>query len=520
VVRSESLPPTRATCAEFENGFFYNQRFKSEHSAQLAHLEAMKPLVAILLPLICATAASTPAIDSLVESARAAPAEFAADALIRLAALDQVDKARKIEWLQQAFDRAAEAQEPYKRRAAITRFGGPAGFLNRAYSQDLDAMSLRLRAVAALLPVDSRKAASLFLRIPPARLPAVSCTEFLVPEVSRFYEVLGNLLASQALTSNDLERFAGAITSPGQIAPTARMIASANLSEADFRRVVAAYAGALSGIAADDRTFTYYAAAGRQIELLAEECRRHKTSTLPLVEAYRAYLVRHLSGARCGDDELQKPTGLSLGMATPEEADAKAADAPEFFNQRLVVPPVQAIGELDATPSKLEGTAIGLRSCEDAACKAIAEQFHALVFNSVGVPFQQSEKDTPEWRSRLQTFLKAVADWKPGPGVTPAAHFREKCGLYSDLSAVPNPPDREAVLRALFEFTSRNAFQVKNRVEWFLPVNGLIGRAGLDPVGLGRIIDLLRKSDDPVIALFANLEVVAPRAPDRVLPLL
>jgi hypothetical protein len=30
----------------------------------------------------------------------------------------------------------------------------------------------------------------------------------------------------------------------------------------------------------------------------------------------------------------------------------------------------------------------------------------------------------------------------------------------------------------------------------------------------------LRKSDDPIIALFANLEAVAPRPPDRVLPLL
>jgi hypothetical protein len=51
----------------------------------------MKTLVAILVALVCATAASTPAIDGLIGSARAAPAEFAADALIRLAALDQVE---------------------------------------------------------------------------------------------------------------------------------------------------------------------------------------------------------------------------------------------------------------------------------------------------------------------------------------------------------------------------------------------------------------------------------------------
>jgi hypothetical protein len=481
----------------------------------------MKTLIAILVPLVCCPAASSPAIDGLIASARAAPAEFAADALIRLASLDQVEKARKIELLQQAFDRAAAAQEPYKRQAAIIRFGGPAGFLNRVYSQDLDAMSLRLRAVETLLPVDSQKAAGLFLRIPLARLPAVSCTEYMVPNVSRFYQVLGSLVASQALTPKDLERFAGAVASPAQIAPAAGLIAGASLSDADFERLVAAFAGALGKTSADDRTFTHYAAAGRQIELLAEECRRHKTSTLPLVEAYRGYLVRQLSAARCADDELQQPVGMSLGLATPEEADAKAADPWEFFNERLVVPPVKAIGEQEATASRLEGAAGGLRSCEDAGCKAIAEQFHALVFNSVGTPIQQTEKDTLEWHARLQAFLKAVADWKPGPDVAAAAHFREKCGLYNDLSAaVPTAADRELLLGALLDFTARNAFQVKNRVEWFLAVNGLIGRAGLDPVGLGRIIDLLRKSDDPIIALFANLEAVAPRPPDRVLPLL
>jgi hypothetical protein len=66
----------------------------------------------------------------------------------------------------------------------------------------------------------------------------------------------------------------------------------------------------------------------------------------------------------------------------------------------------------------------------------------------------------------------------------------------------------------------RNAFQVCNRIEWFLPVNGLIGRAALDPVGLAPIMDLLRKSNDPLIVLLANLDTLAPRSPDRVLPLL
>ena len=76
------------------------------------------------------------------------------------------------------------------------------------------------------------------------------------------------------------------------------------------------------------------------------------------------------------------------------------------------------------------------------------------------------------------------------------------------------------MLRALLDFVARNPVQANHRIEWFLPVNALIGRASLDPSGLARIMELLRKSNDPVINLYANLEIFAPRSADRVLPLL
>ena len=57
-------------------------------------------------------------------------------------------------------------------------------------------------------------------------------------------------------------------------------------------------------------------------------------------------------------------------------------------------------------------------------------------------------------------------------------------------------------------------------MEWFLPVNALMGRVGLDPAGLGKFAGELRQSSDPVIALYASLEAVAPRPPDRILALL
>jgi hypothetical protein len=96
-----------------------------------------------------------------------------------------------------------------------------------------------------------------------------------------------------------------------------------------------------------------------------------------------------------------------------------------------------------------------------------------------------------------------------------------KSTAYGDLlNLVSNSPDRELVFRAMLDCMKHNRFQEENRMEWFLPVNSLIGRAAMDPLGMERLADLLRKVDDPIIALYANLETVAPRAPERILPLL
>src|SRR5437870_1927467 len=115
----------------------------------------MKALIAFLLPVVGFAAGTSLETESVIDMARSAPVEVAADALIRVAGLDQVPKKRRLELLEQAFDLASSAPQPYKRRSGLAP-KGPAGFLNRVYQQDLDANSLQLRAVADLLPLDAK----------------------------------------------------------------------------------------------------------------------------------------------------------------------------------------------------------------------------------------------------------------------------------------------------------------------------------------------------------------------------
>src|SRR5437879_13390555 len=111
----------------------------------------MKTLAVIVVPFFCAAAAAPPDVDALITAARGAPGEFAADSLIRIAVLDSLDRDRRIELLEQSFERASGAQQPYKRISALTRLPGAAGFMKTLYAQDLDGLSLRLRAIEGML---------------------------------------------------------------------------------------------------------------------------------------------------------------------------------------------------------------------------------------------------------------------------------------------------------------------------------------------------------------------------------
>lgn len=486
----------------------------------------MKTLALILLPIFCAGAADD--VGALIDAARAAPGEFAADAMIRIAGTDKVEKARKIELLEQAFQRASGAQEAYQRHALPVRLDGSSAYWNRAFKQELDALTLRLRAVEGVLPVDGHKARELFAQIPPVRLPAVKCEEFLVYDAGRFYDVLGQLVhqsftpdeAAEGEPAKLLKNYAGAATSAVQLAPLARVLAASGVKDQDFQELVALFATAMGKVAGDDRSFTFSTSLGKEILGLVEECKRRHVTPLKLLEGYRLYLVVNSSGSRCADDD-QLQGGQSLGIFTGQPPETTAGNFLEYFNGALRMDPLAPIQEQEATPARLEGVVSSPHFCEDEACKSFVQQFRGLIFGEAGLPIPPAARNTPEWQGKLKERLAALSDWKQGEGVTPAEYFREKSGAYSELlNLAQSGPNRELVLRAWLDFVKRNPFQKDNRMEWFLPVNAMIGRVGLDPGGLSKFGEELRKANDPLIALYANLEAAAPRSPDRILPLL
>ena len=482
----------------------------------------MKASALLLVSLFCAAAAAPSPIDSLIDQAQGLPGEFAADGLIRLAALEKVPVKRRIELLEQAFQRAAESTQPLRRRVAVRVAGYPQRLIEHAYAQDLDALTLRMRAVDGMLALDGAKARRLFLDAGAPQVPATGCEDSMVYDVSRFYQTMGRV-ARQTFGPEEirksepfrlLSRFTSTIRSAAQAAPAAEAIAGAEVANDDFQALVIGYAGALSAISSDDRSFTASAReTGVRVEALARECRRRGISEVPLLQAYRHYLTTHLAGKRCADSEaLTGDAPQSLVELAPRGSDPVSA-----FNSMARGTTVEAIQADETRPSSAEGSVKLPTLCQDTDCQAVVTRYRALIFDATGDPYPESYRRTNAFRVKLRELLEALANWKETQGGTPADHYRAKADLLSDLfNLVPAGADREAVIDATLEFTDQNRYQTENAIEWFLPLNTLIGRAGLDPALAAR----LRGARDRVVAFYAELETVAPRDPGRILPLL
>ena len=474
----------------------------------------MRALAYLLLPIASLASDAQPLIDL----ARSAPAEFAADSLIRVAALPQIPRAKQLELLQQAFEYAGIAQHPYKLQSAVTRMGGSAAFLNRAYLQGLDGMTLRLRAIEAIIPLDPKDAWERFEQLPPLQLPALGCAQNQGYDVSLYYEVLGRVAGQHSV-----DRYLAALSSPAQVGPAARMLSRLGVGNDAFRTAIAALAGALRRIGPDDRSFTMATSAGAEVLTLVEACRNRGVPAVIVIDAYRQYLVSHLAGERCADNAQTQNNTANLGTGVVNEplADLRSADTVRLFNEKIREAPVKAIERYETYASKTEGTASTAGACDDAACLAVRESYRHLLFNSVGVAYSADERAKQEWRDQLPGLLEKLDQWNDAASSDPVAAFAAKCSFYSELAGVAvAPADRDAIYRAMVEFVRRSGLRGENRMEWFLPLNALIGRAAMYPAGSGPLIEELANSPDPVIALYAQLELAAPRPPGLITSLL
>ncbi len=399
-------------------------------------------------------------VRQAVDLARSTAPELAADSLIRLVESGRVPSPEaQSELLEDAFRTAARAQQPAPLRGAGAAVPQPLSvYQAKAFSLGYDTLSLRARALSALLRVDVKKARQLFPQF--GRPTAVStCADDLVADLAPWYRAAGDYL-QMALTAKEREaeepvRFILGVVSALQSAPELEavhyLLERVQLGPSQQSLIAAAYAARLDSIAVDDRSFS---ATLEQVAFtVASMASANPGGPIDeLRRGVRSYLVHHLSGKRCaGGGKFEMAAGQTLN----------------WFNStfRAQIP---AIPE-EALTAKRDNLPTGSSDADNnglAERTALAASMMDLLYAG-GTLRPESERSGAQWRHQVDDVFEAMARWR----VESLRGFHEKSLLYRSLAnSLPAGEDRSRAQREHVLFLATEETQEKSFADWMYQV--------------------------------------------------
>lgn len=417
------------------------------------------------------------------------PSEFAADLLIRLA--DSVPARKEAaDWranlYEQAFQLAGAAQmllpvSPRPLAQAMTDPGlGDGG-------QPLDGLSLRVRAFNSLLELQRERAIELAGTLD-VQVPALTCRERAVPNPAGAFDISRHAFGP-------LERQILGVRSSTQIAPALAAIEMAALPESQSHGLIVALTGTLRSLDDDDVSFT--ASLGqtwRAVKRIVEGAGDDPFAE-SLMDAFRSYLVLHLSGTRCA------PLGPTQGLDRAAE-NRMLGDIDEVLSstgrERLTL--------RERTAARLIENSPFVEFRPSTALQRLLAKVEALrVHVQSGRPVD--DRRTPEWNEQLTQVYAAIAAWSPRDESSTANYLRGRWMLLALLvDVVPSGADRIRAIGDVVTFLKSNGRQVFGSVEWLSPVRLLMDRCRNSEDEWEWLLNAFIESGDPVMRLYAQIE--------------
>jgi len=425
-------------------------------------------------------------LASLTANVRSLPPEFAADLLIAIADSARVAESDwKKELIEEAFRIASDCQYQISQRSV-----GPypvdtrAGYLGEAFRLKLDALSLRCRAVEAMIRLDKAKALQLFGEIGKLKFSPVTCDQGLVYEVSAFYKTAAQLFrvafSGKERQRGEHVRFIESLiddtSSPVQIPSAVNLVRSLEMSREQRESLVTALASRIAKLSGDDRTFSSSIySVDDEIARLLHTCNEQGVSAIELIRSLRSYYVKHFSANRCSD------TLRNAGDTGPLPHEVNQ------FNKRVRALTEKNLSEIEADevkPSRTEGRADVHFYWRSPRSQKLMERFKQLKFGSGRKPFTAAETDTVEWRTEFGEFLKQLLAWDKNDDESVEDYFHQKCNLFEGLMNIPLAAvEREEVTREFVAFLGRFDLKSLSRIEWFWHAKSLLPRALTQDVG-------------------------------------
>lgn len=439
-----------------------------------------------------------PETQALVDAAFSVAPEFGADVILQLAASPRIHATVKSALLEKAFDLASEVQEPVKLNSVTRQVDSRSGSFGRAYSMDLDQLSLKARAVQAMLILNPLEARTLAEKIQLPKLRPLECSSPFVYDLHLFYATMARV-ARQGFTPQEkakgaevifLTPYVTSFQSHAQVAPVADMLQTAGLSRMDMEQLSNLFAGALAQLGGDPRSFAASADSTRAIRNLLGA---RGVMSSAVLTALRGYLISNYGDERCG-----------------EIADPVMPNAVRFFNEHyaalLVGFELSTIDQNEIAKFRAGPSAAVVPYWQSAGAAQLLQEVRRLRFGEGDSVLKVSDRTTSEWTTEEVDFLSRLDGWGPGSEPSETDFFDEKSILYQSLiNVLPAESERSKVLARYVDFLEQTSEQTIDPIEWFNPVHLLLVRCG-EARDCSQVIDALVNSRNATLNLYGKLD--------------
>lgn len=434
---------------------------------------------------LCLLVLLPPQVQSLLDRIPSAPPEVGADLLIRLAASGKVaDRLQRIDLLKEAWALAPRARLRFRPsyRAGPGFTDSLSGMLSMAGDLKLDTLSLQVKAIRAMRPLDAKRAREWFAEVPPPAPAPLTCSDYVAYSVEDYYLLAGEMDFDEAL------RAVRQVTTPPQAMAAVDLVLSWKGKREERAQMASALAAAIKVMRSDSRTvigsplWKLPAGAARPMDRLMAKLREEETSALPLLDAWRTFLVVHSSGNVC--------------------AEYSAEQNVKHFNERQlstagVTTEVAAISAEEVKPGKVEGALGDIDFWGSGRTAAIMMEYKDLRFGGGQDMLPLEVRRGSEWELRLRAYLNKLEKWEPDRKQPEIAWFHQRNLIHNALTAViPPGPLYDTALQSWIAFVVNAPARNDSPAEWVHWVYGLLRRPGAEQE--------IRRAGDPVMNLLPD----------------
>ena len=449
----------------------------------------------------------TQEVLALVDQARALPPEFRADTLLRLSDSALVTETTwKQELIEEAFWSGAHASLPYP-QWADRRSDSVAE--NAVRQNRLEALTLQIRAVHAMLALDPQKALRLYEQIQAPMLPKLECSTVFTPVVLDYYQtatfVFENGFTPKQRKQGDdirfLQRLIASVQSPSQVSPALEMIFAVKVSPTQRLDLLSLFAAELQGISRSDRE--YGATETALVSAVAPD-RLQPSEAGVLLPSLRYYVVRHVSGRRCTDNI--PPSGKIAKSAEGFNVLAAKFDPAGDRYKPISAEEAKPLADDGSYQENLTGQSPRSQAIQDALRWLTHGERER---DGKMLRWTLEERSTQDWLAHYDDAVKLVYDLKEKDENSLEAFFCTKSDALNLLAVLAPPgPARERAMDEYREFLEQNYSSIQNRNLWFTMFRHMLytARFSEDPKEKAWMLDRLARSSNPIIALYAALE--------------